>query len=176
MGTTGVILDATNRLLPVTTSRLSVDTERIADVDTLMAAMEEGDRYFRYSVAWIDPMARGRHLGRSVLTRADHATVDQLRPQQAVEPLAYDPAQRINVPPVVPAPGVINHATIKLFNELWYRKAPNRRVGHIESIPGFFHPLDMVGSWNRLYGRAGFLQYQLLVPFGAEAALREVLE
>lgn len=176
MGLTGVILDATIRLLPITTSRLAVDTERVRDLDTLLAVMEEGDRYFRYSVAWIDPMARGRNLGRSVLTRADHATVDQLHPSQAVEPLAYDPRQRISVPPVVPGPGVINHTTIKAFNELWYRKAPKRRVGHVESIPGFFHPLDMVGSWNRLYGRAGFLQYQLLLPFGAEATLREVLE
>ena len=176
MGLTGVILDATVRLLPVATSRLSVDTDRIGDLDTLLAAMEQGDRYFRYSVAWIDPMARGRHLGRSVLTRADHATVDQLAPAQAVDPLAYDPGQRIDVPPVVPGPGFVNHTTIKVFNELWYRKAPRHRVARIESIPGFFHPLDMVGSWNRLYGRAGFLQYQLLVPFGAEATLREVLE
>jgi decaprenylphospho-beta-D-ribofuranose 2-oxidase len=176
MGLTGVILDATIRLLPVATSRLAVDTDRVRDLDTLLATMEEGDRYFRYSVAWIDPMATGRHLGRSVLTRADHATVDQLHPRQAVEPLAYDPRQRVDVPPVVPGPGVVNHTTIKVFNELWFRKAPKRRVGHVESIPGFFHPLDMVGSWNRLYGRAGFLQYQLLLPFGAEATLREVLE
>jgi decaprenylphospho-beta-D-ribofuranose 2-oxidase len=176
MGLTGLILKATVRLLPIATSRLSVDTERVGDLDTLLATMEAGDRYFRYSVAWIDPMARGRHLGRSVLTRADHATVDELRPQQAVDPLAYAPRPRITVPPLVPGPGVINHTTIKVFNELWYRKAPRRRVGHIESIPGFFHPLDMVGAWNRLYGRAGFLQYQLLVPFGAEPTLREVLE
>ena len=80
------------------------------------------------------------------------------------------------MPPLVPGPGVINHTTIKVFNEMWFRKAPRRRIGHTVSIPGFFHPLDMVGSWNRLYGRAGFLQYQLLVPFGAEAALRDVLE
>ena len=44
------------------------------------------------------------------------------------------------------------------------------------SIPGYFHPLDSVGSWNRLYGRHGFVQYQFLLPFGAEAALREVIE
>ena len=176
MGLTGVILDATIRLLPITTSRLSVDTERVGDLDSLLATMEERDRYFRYSVAWIDPMARGRQFGRGVLTRADHATVDQLPPRQAGDPLAYDPRQRVTVPPIVPGPGVINHSTIKVFNEMWYRKAPRRRIGHVESIPGFFHPLDMVGSWNRLYGRAGFLQYQLLVPFGAEAALRAVLE
>jgi decaprenylphospho-beta-D-ribofuranose 2-oxidase len=175
MGLTGIVLEATITLIPIATSRLAVDTDRVPDLDGLLAAMEEGDEWFRYSVAWIDPMARGRHLGRGVLTRADHATVDQVAPKQAVDPLEYGPRQRITVPPVVPAPGVINHTTIKAFNELWYRKAPRRRIAQIVSIAGFFHPLDMVGSWNRLYGRAGFLQYQLLVPFGQEEALRQAL-
>jgi decaprenylphospho-beta-D-ribofuranose 2-oxidase len=76
---------------------------------------------------------------------------------------------------MVPRPGVINHWTIKAFNELWYRKAPRRRVGQVMSIAAFFHPLDMVGGWNRLYGRSGFVQYQLLLPFGREDALREAL-
>jgi decaprenylphospho-beta-D-ribofuranose 2-oxidase len=121
-------------------------------------------------------MARGRHLGRGVLTRADHAPVDMVAAKQAVDPLAYDPRQRIAVPPIVPAPGVINHTTIKAFNELWYRKAPRHRVSQIMSISGFFHPLDMVGSWNRLYGHGGFVQYQLLLPFGEEVALRQAME
>jgi len=175
MGLTGLVLDATIRLIPIATSRLAVDTDRVPDLDGLLAAMEEGDHWFRYSVAWIDPMARGRHLGRGVLTRADHATVDQVSPAQAVDPLAYDPRQRITVPPLVPPAGVINHTTIKAFNELWYRKAPRRRISQIVSIAGFFHPLDMVGSWNRLYGRDGFVQYQLLLPFGEEVALRDAL-
>jgi decaprenylphospho-beta-D-ribofuranose 2-oxidase len=80
------------------------------------------------------------------------------------------------VPPLVPASGVINHATVKAFNEAWYRKAPKRRVGQIMSIPGYFHPLDFVGAWNRVYGRGGFLQYQFVVPFGQEPALRRVVE
>jgi decaprenylphospho-beta-D-ribofuranose 2-oxidase len=176
MGLTGIVVDATIRLIPIATSRLAVDTDRLPDLDALLAAMEEGDEWFRYSVAWIDPMARGKHLGRGVLTRADHAPVDMVAPKQAVDPLAYDPQQRIAVPPVVPGPGVINHSTIKAFNELWFRKAPRRRVSQIMSIAGFFHPLDMVGSWNRLYGRGGFVQYQLLVPFGEEDAVRRVME
>ena len=111
-----------------------------------------------------------------MLTRGDHATVDQLPPRLAVDPLAYAPSQRLAVPPVIPGPGVINHVTIKAFNELWYRKAPRRRIGQIVSIPGYFHPLDFVGSWNRLYGRGGFVQYQFLLPFGQEVVLRRALE
>jgi decaprenylphospho-beta-D-ribofuranose 2-oxidase len=121
-------------------------------------------------------MAKGARLGRSVLTRGDHARVDQLLPRDAVEPLAYGPHQVIAVPPLVPPPGVLNHLSVAAFNEFWFRKAPRRRVGQIRSIPGYFHPLDAVGSWNRLYGRRGFLQYQFVVPFGQEATLRTVVE
>jgi decaprenylphospho-beta-D-ribofuranose 2-oxidase len=176
MGLTGVILDATVRLLRIQTSRCSVDTTRTPDLDTLLALMDEGDRYYRYSVAWIDLMARGSRLGRSILTRGDHATTDQLAPRDAVDPLAYDPHQLVAVPPLVPPAGLLNHTTVAAFNELWYRKAPRRRVGQIVSISSYFHILDAIGSWNRLYGRPGFLQYQFVVPFGQEAALRTVVE
>jgi decaprenylphospho-beta-D-ribofuranose 2-oxidase len=176
MGLTGVILDATVQLLRVETSRIAVDTTRTPDLDTLLTLMDEGDRYHRYSVAWIDLMAKGARLGRSVLTRGDHARLDQLLPRDAVDPLAYGPHQVIAVPPLVPPPGVLNHLSVAAFNEFWFRKAPRRRVGQLMSIPGYFHPLDAVGSWNRLYGRRGFLQYQFVVPFGEEATLRTVVE
>ena len=73
MGLTGVILEATFRLLPIESSRILVDTCRVPDLESLFAAMTEGDDRYRYSVAWIDLLARGRQLGRSVLTRGDHA-------------------------------------------------------------------------------------------------------
>ena len=76
----------------------------------------------------------------------------------------------------MPSPGVINRLSVATFNELWYRKAPLRRDGEIQSIPTYFHPLDLVGDWNRVYGRRGFLQYQFVVPFEAEAVLRTVIE
>ena len=176
MGLTGVILDATIRVLRIETSRCSVDTTRAPDLDSVLTMMAEGDRYHRYAVAWIDLTAKGARLGRSVLTRGDHATVDQLDPRDAVEPLAYEPRQVAVVPPLVPRSGVLNHLTVAAFNEFWFRKAPRRRIGQIVSIPAYFHILDAIGSWNRLYGKRGFLQYQFVVPFGEEAALRAVVE
>jgi decaprenylphospho-beta-D-ribofuranose 2-oxidase len=176
MGLTGVMLDATIRLLPIETSRMRVDTSRVADLDTLLATMSESDDRFRYSVAWIDLVAKGRNLGRSVLTRGDHARLVDLEAEQAVAPLDFGPHQLIAVPPMVPPMGVLNHATIAAFNEVWFRKSPKQRTGEIQGIGAFFHPLDLVGSWNRLYGRRGMVQYQFVVPFGEEDAMRTVVE
>ena len=176
MGLTGIILDATIRLLPIETSQMSVDTNRIPDLDSLLAAMAEGDDDYRYSVAWIDPQAKGRSMGRSVLTRGDHARLDQLSPKHAISPLAYDAKQLVSMPPLVPPMGVINHATVAAFNEVWYRKAPRERVDEVQSIATFFHPLDMVGKWNRIYGSRGMVQYQFVVPFGEEATMQTVIE
>jgi decaprenylphospho-beta-D-ribofuranose 2-oxidase len=175
MGLTGVVLEATVHVFPIETSRCYVDTTRAHDLDHVLVMMEEGDDRYRYAVAWIDLMAKGRHLGRSVLGRGDHARLDQLDERQRLAPLAYDPKQLISVPPIVPI-SALNRMTIKVFNEFWFRKAPMYRTGEIQSIPQYFHPLDMIGAWNRAYGPRGFVQYQILVPFGEEDALRKVVE
>jgi decaprenylphospho-beta-D-ribofuranose 2-oxidase len=127
-------------------------------------------------VAWLDLLATGRHHGRGVLTNADHARPDQLDARRAGAPLAYAGRQLVAVPPVVPGSGLINRVSVTAFNELWYRKAPRVREGELQSIAAYFHPLDLVGDWNRVYGRGGFLQYQFVVPFGAEPTLRAVIE
>ncbi len=175
MGLTGAIIEATIQMIPIETSRCIVDTTRAHDLEHILTLMDEGDHRYRYSVAWIDLMAKGRHLGRSVLTRGDHATVAELQGAATASPRAYDPRVIASVPPVVPL-SVINTLSVKAFNEFWFRKAPMYRTGEIHSLAGFFHPLDMVGAWNRLYGPRGFVQYQFLVPFGEEEALRRIVE
>ena len=175
MGLTGVILGATLRMLPVETSRIRMDTDRAADLDEALQLMESGDHRYQYSVAWIDCLARGARLGRSVLTRGDFATRDELPNRHRDDPLHFNPVVRLGAPPWVPD-GLLRPITVRAFNELWFRKAPRRERARIVPLAAFFHPLDGVRGWNRMYGSRGFLQYQFVVPFGREDALRRALE
>ncbi|WP_205751797.1 FAD-binding protein [Cryptosporangium phraense] len=173
MGLTGIVVAATIRLLPVETSLMSVDTERAANVDALIDRLAATDDAYRYSVAWIDLLARGPRMGRAVITRGDHARRDQLPPRK--DPFAFGPRPLASVPPGVVPPGLLNKATVAAFNEVWYRKAVTRR-GQLQSISAFFHPLDLVERWNRIYGRPGLVQYQFVVPYGAEDVVRTAVD
>lgn len=159
MGLTGVVTEATFDLIAITSSRISVDTERGADLDDVMARMIVRDDDYRYSVAWIDSVSPS---GRGVLTRGDHAPAGVL-PRRLGEPLAYSPRPLASVPNHLPG-FLLNKHSIRAFNEAWFRRAPRWRVGELQPIHRFFHPLDGLQDWNRLYGPGGFLQYQFAVP------------
>jgi decaprenylphospho-beta-D-ribofuranose 2-oxidase len=182
MGLTGMILTATVQLQPVETSLMSVDTERARDLDDLMVRLTTGDRGYRYSVAWIDLLARGAATGRAVLTRGDHAPLEALETPGPLtgaararrDPLAFRPP-RFPAPPAFLPAGLVNRTTVGLFNELWYRSVPRSRTGRLQRIPAFFHPLDGVPHWNRIYGRGGLVQYQFVVGHGQEEALRRIV-
>ncbi len=175
MGLTGVITDATIRLQPVETSRIVCDTERAADVDDCMAKMLADDHKYRYSVAWIDCMSRGKNLGRSVLTRGNHATLDELPASERSTAREYAPRQIASAPPWLPN-GLLNLLSVRAFNEMWFRKAPAKPHRGVESLSWFFFPLDMVRGWNHIYGSRGFVQYQFVVPYGQERVVRLALE
>ena len=171
MGLTGVLSEVTIRLLAIETDRVLVDTERVDDLDAVMSAMSSGDEGYRYSVAWVDCMTRGAHMGRAILTRAEHAA----RAEHDRATLEAPSKARLGVPLEAPS-GLLNPLTIKVFNELWFRSAPRRRAGEPQSLSSFFHPLDGVRDWNRLYGRRGFVQYQFCVPERSASTIPRVIE
>jgi decaprenylphospho-beta-D-ribofuranose 2-oxidase len=175
MGLTGVVLEATVQLMRVETAHIVEDVERAANLDDAMARMAASDDSYRYSVAWIDCLARGASLGRSVLLRGDHAAPSDIPEKTRREPLRRRRGVPLAAPPWVPN-GLLRKQTVAAFNELYFRHAPREERGRVVPLDAFFYPLDSVHNWNRMYGSRGFLQYQFVVPFGREHALRGALE
>lgn len=171
MGLTGLILRVALRMLPVAASTMTVETRRTATLDDSLDLMSgAGDDDHRYSVAWVDLLARGRGLGRGVLTRGDHTQAAG----DASPSRAYSAGRTWPAPPRAPS-GLLNRRTMGVFNRLWYRKAPGAPTMSTESVRSFFHPLDAVSGWNRLYGAGGFIQYQVIVPLEATDALHRIV-
>ena len=174
MGLTGVIVRARLKLHHVETAYFKVDTEQIDNLAELMERQTQDDEKYAESVSWFDAVTTGEHFGRGLLTRANHATLADLTPKQRRNPLKFDAPQLLTVPDVFP-PGMLNRVTGRLFSELWYRKSPTK-LGAIQNITQFLHPLDIAGEWNRGYGPHGFLQYQFVVPLERGDVIRTVLE
>lgn len=176
MGLTGIVLDATFDLIPVETRFIRVDEERCDNLDAVFERLTETDVEYRYSVAWIDCLSRGARLGRGVLGLGHHAFLDELPPAKRALAHTFDPKPLAVAPPIVPS-GLVNRWTMRAFNELWYRKSRVNHRGDYQDLGWFFHPLDeLMSEWNRMYGRRGFVQYQFVVPFGREDAVRHAIE
>ncbi len=174
MGLTGVVVAATLLLRRVETTWVEVDTERFDDLDGAMSAMVASDHLYPYSVAWVDCNPHQRGLGRSVVTRGDHASADALSPRLRERPLALPRTARLRVP-FRPPVSLVGRGSARAFNELWFRKAPRREFGALVALTAFLHPLDAVADWNLLYGPCGFVQYQFVVPADQGEVVRRAI-
>jgi FAD/FMN-containing dehydrogenase len=153
MGLTGLILDAAIRLEPVTSALIDQVTIKTGNLEQTFAAFEEYHDY-TYSVAWIDCLAGGSGLGRSLLMVGEHA---------AEGALTGSGPGRAGVPFDLPS-FTLNTLTVKAFNTLYYNRVRQRVSRAQVGINSFFYPLDAVADWNRIYGRRGFTQYQFVLP------------
>jgi decaprenylphospho-beta-D-ribofuranose 2-oxidase len=163
MGLTGLILWARVRLHRMRSATVSVDTNRIERLDDAFATLDGPGGSHR--VAWLDLL--GRRPVRGIVTRAEllshgpagnHATV----------------SAKLTVPARWPA-GLLREGVVRSYNEFRFRRAPRREVGRAEAFGAHMFPLDGLDAWPRLYGRTGFVQYQLVVPRGQEGTLEAVL-
>jgi len=175
LGLTGLVLRATLAVRRVETSYVVSSTERAPDLDAVMARLTEEDQDHPYSVAWFDSVSRGRSMGRGLVMHGRDARADDLPPRLAGRPFRLPPERTVTMPYHLP-PGLVNRVTGRAFNEVWFRKERRVRTEKVVPAFGFFHPLDAVAEWNRVYGPRGLCQYQLVVPFGAEDVVRRVVE
>ncbi|MDX2286493.1 MAG: FAD-binding oxidoreductase [Bacteroidia bacterium] len=172
MGLTGFILDLTLRLKPIETTAIRLESIKARNLEEIFGLFDAFGQS-TYSVAWIDTLASGRALGRSILMTGEHARRAEL--PAGAEPLALPRSRSLSVPVHLPA-FTLNRLSIGAFNTLYYAKQLRRVQTGLSSYEPFFYPLDAIHHWNRIYGRRGFTQYQFVVPKAAgQAAIREAL-
>ena len=174
MGLTGAIVSARILMRRVSTAYFSVDTEKTRSLDETLERFEDSDKDYQFSVAWIDCGARKARLGRSVLIRGNHATPEQTQIADARQ-LVPPKRRGANVPFSLPS-RTLNSFTIGILNSLYYGLHRNRK-NQIADYDSFLYPLDRIGNWNRVYGRKGFIQFQLVAPLEkSRKVLVDVLE
>ncbi|MFV0451537.1 MAG: FAD-binding protein [Propioniciclava sp.] len=177
VGLTGIILQVTLAMTRTETAWFKADglvTDSLAD--TIAAHSDGSEADYDYSSAWFDAISPAPRLGRAAISRGNLATLaelTELAPKLAADPLAFTGRTFGTLPDIFPN-GLANKLTFSLLGEVWYRKS-GTYTDKIQSLTGFYHPLDMFGEWNRAYGSHGFLQYQFVVPPAAVAEFTRMI-
>lgn len=175
MGLTGIILRAAFTLKRVESGWVKQTRTAHANLYSVMDAFEASEEA-TYRVAWIDVLARGKSLGRSILDIGEHATLDDLDAQQRAAPYDIRIRGKKSVP-FAPPISPLNGLTVRAFNAYHYRAGRGSVGESVIDWDTYFYPLDALLHWNRIYGRAGFAQYQCVLPReNSEAGLTALLE
>ena len=166
MGLTGIILSASFQLKPIQSSQIIQSTIKTNCLEEVCEQFE-ANHASTYSVAWIDCLAKGKQLGRSLLMLGEHVQYGTLE-------LGKKKSQNL---PIDMPQSLLNHYSIKAFNALYYHRIFSKTKTDFVSFEPYFYPLDAIGNWNRLYGKAGFVQYQFVLPKAVGVkGLRQILE
>ncbi|HXV30945.1 MAG TPA: FAD-binding oxidoreductase, partial [Sinorhizobium sp.] len=156
LGLTGLILEVELKLMKVPSPHVQQHAIRFDTLDQYFALVDRAAEEHEYAAAWIDQLASGRRTGRGLLWAADHADGSCEFPDI--------PKQfKLSVPFSLPF-NVLNMAALRAFNEVRFRKEkPGETVSTVKWT-SYFHPLDQVTAWHRLYGRLGPCQHQSVYP------------
>lgn len=173
-GLTGIILRVTLEMTPTETAYFINEGTLTADLDETVAFHSDGSEAdFTYSSAWFDAVSGPPRLGRASITRGSLATLDQLPKKLRRNPLKFDAPQLFTTPDVFPN-GLMNKLSASAIGEFYYRTGGNY-TGKVQNLTQFYHPLDLIGEWNRAYGARGFLQYQFVVPVEAVDEFKSII-
>jgi FAD/FMN-containing dehydrogenase len=155
LGLTGIIEWAEIKLQRIGSAYLDVEILPFSNLEQFWKLADDSAVTHEHTVAWIDCTAKGRRAGRGIFSRGNWCLEGPLD--------AHEDRQSLAVPMEAPS-GLLNRFTVSLFNRVYYG-AQKRKAGKLhQHYTTFFHPLDSIRAWNRLYGRRGFWQYQCVVP------------
>ncbi len=162
MGLTGIILSAKFKLKNIDSAYIQQESIKAENLDEIFSLFEECENW-TYNVAWIDCLQKGKNIGRSVLQRGEFALKSELPQNLKENPLRLKKKPFLKVPFYFPD-FMLNNLTVKIFNFLIYNKQRSKIVKNFTPYENFFYPLDIIDDWNKIYGKSGFIQYQMVIP------------
>lgn len=166
-GLTGLVTQVTLQLMPIRSAAMEQEILHFDNLDGFFELAASSDATHDYTVAWVDALASGRHLGRGVFFRANHAPDYGFLPPSVGRNLRF---------PVRPPFPLINRTTLSAFNWLYRHSQPRGAAPRRVPYRPFFYPLDRIRDWNRVYGPQGLRQFQCAVPMAeARSAVEEML-
>ncbi|WP_347216973.1 FAD-binding oxidoreductase [Chryseobacterium sp.] len=175
MGLTGIILTAKFKLKNIESAYIRQESIKADNLDEIFKLFDESESW-TYTVAWIDCLQKGKNIGRSILMRGEHAFQHELSQAMAKNPLRLKGKLQPTVPFYFPG-FVLNALTVKIFNWLYYKKQSKKEVKNFIDYETFFYPLDAINEWNKIYGKSGFIQYQMVIPKEAgKEGMKRILE
>lgn len=180
MGLTGIILSAKIKLKNIETAYIRQESIKAANLDEIFKLFDESEDW-TYNVAWIDCLQKDpKHIGRSILMRGEHALKAELPKSLQQNALRLKKKFMPTMPFYFPG-FVLNNLSVKLFNLLYWSKQQKKEVHNFIDYETFFYPLDAVNDWNKIYGKGGFIQYQMVIPKdrgreGMEKILKTIAE
>ncbi len=165
LGLTGVITELTLQLKRIKSPWLHVETQPYQNLTTFFDLADAAEAQWEHTVSWIDCVAGN---GRGIFMRANHSDAQTAVPKSS-------PQWRM---PFVPPVSLVNTLTLKPFNQLYYHLKKKQSTA-LQYYENFFHPLDHLLEWNRMYGPRGFFQYQCVLPRtqgreGVQAMLKQI--
>jgi len=175
LGLTGVITWAEIQLKPICHRAIQSESIQFENVEEFFSLSAESDRDYEYTMAWVDCNAENERLGRGIFYRGNHVTEAEAPAKWTLPLLQRLPSVLRTMP--LDLPGfTLNKWSVRAFNHRYYHKLKQKQVSELVDYDPFFYPLDAILQWNRLYGKAGFLQYQFVVPDEDKQIIRAILQ
>lgn len=154
LGLTGIVISVELQLRPIRSSQIAQRNIKFGNLREFFELSSLHDNSYEYAVAWVDCLSSGESAGRGHYTLGNHSDIGTL---------AVASSKRKEMP-FDPPVSLVNSLSLRAFNSIYYNRQPSADVASVVEYDPFFYPLDKLLHWNRMYGRAGFQQYQCVVP------------
>jgi len=163
LGLTGLITWAEIQLVTIPSAYIREEALRVRDLSHFMDLTNDSDKTHEYTAGWIDCLTPAKHAGKGVYFRANFCD-DQ-------RGWTDNHGTQSRHLPFSPGRFLFNRWSLKRFNSLYAASLDYTVDGKVKHYRPVLYPLDGIQNWNIAYGKAGFLQYQCVVPMnvGIEA-------